>query len=230
MSISQAQNSSRNPFFAGYSENLPESTQTNPFLQGFNENRPYPLHSATTNLLQQNPPEWVQISQASTGSYAPQQDSAKVYLNSAEKLHPHHNLPFSQEEKSPLEMELQVHLPSVVKPFEDPATNNEESRNTVIPENKDQPDRGSQNVSPGKQRGGITTDARSGENPPFPWAEVKVPVERCISTDFFDAGLHCSQKKCPLEMSYDCIKSHRGVEELGRGGFGVVYEGIKSKI
>ena len=236
MITSQAHYSSRNPFFPDYSGNLPANpTQTNPFLRGFDENPRRPVHSAITNLLQHNAPEELQISQASTGGYTLQQDSAK---EAAEKLHPHHNIPFSQEEKSHLEIEnlktevLQVNLPSIVKPLEDPVTNNVESRNTVVPENKDQPDRGRQNVPPGKQQSDLTMVGRSGENLPFPWPQEKVPVERCISTDFYDAGLYCSQKKCPVEMSYEDIKSYRGAKELGKGGFGVVYEGTctKSKI
>lgn len=213
---SQAHYHSSNPSSAANSWNLPESTQMNPFLRGLSENCPFPVYSVTTNLPQQNAPERVQTSQASIRSYASWQ--------------------ISQEEKPPLEMEnlqtevLQVHLPSIVKPLEDPVTNNEESRNTVVPENEDQPDRGSQNVSPGKQQGDLTAGAGFGENLPFSWPQEKAPVDRCIFTDFYDAGLHWSQKKCPLEMSYDTIKSYRGAEELGRGGFGVVYEGTKSKI
>lgn len=59
----------------------------------------------------------------------------------------------------------------------------------------------------------------------------KVPVERVMSNDYHDeAAQHLN--KCPVEMNYNCISkyfNHSG-KKLGKGGFGIVYEGKMVKL
>lgn len=79
---------------------------------------------------------------------------------------------------------------------------NEPEVNGIV-ESRDQPDRGN------PDRG----------NPVAP----SVPIENCTATDLSNT----TNLKCPVEMSYKYIKKYFGIgtKELGRGGFGVVYEG-----
>lgn len=84
-------------------------------------------------------------------------------------------------------------------------------------------------VRPGRQSwtdGSIPhTSSEQHRNISQPCAE-KVPVQRVMSNYYHDeAAQHLN--KCPVEMNYNCISkyfNHDG-KSLGKGGFGIVYEG-----
>lgn len=85
-------------------------------------------------------------------------------------------------------------------------------------------------VRPGRQSwtdGSIphTSFERHDNNISQPCAE-KVPVQRVMSNYYHDeAAQHLN--KCPVEMNYNCISKYfnRDGKNLGKGGFGIVYEG-----
>ena len=84
-------------------------------------------------------------------------------------------------------------------------------------------------VRPGRQSwtdGSIPhTSSEQHKNISQPCAE-KVPVERVMSNYYHDeAAQHLN--KCPVEMNYNCISKYfnRDGKNLGKGGFGIVYEG-----
>ena len=96
----------------------------------------------------------------------------------------------------------------------------EDNLNGIV-ESRDQPDRGNP-VTPSRrsaERCGSTTTTSS----TFVESQEKVPVENCTATDLSNT----TNLKCPVEMSYMRIKEYFGIDtkELGKGGFGVVYEG-----
>ena len=59
----------------------------------------------------------------------------------------------------------------------------------------------------------------------------KVPVERVMSNDYDVEDAQHLHHKCPVEMSYKCISRYfnSGGKNLGKGGFGTVYEGTVVK-
>lgn len=202
-------------------------------------------------FLQESSAEKYTFSQGSARKYPFPEDSAgknQFPQDSAGKYHEHpeHSVPFSQQEESPQtteEVEQLNHkivelvtLPekTTTKPFAwgHLPSNSEEAkpRNGMI-ENIGQPNKGSLNIASGRPSDSLTVSARS-EYSAFPGQQEKVPVERCISTDFNDAAYQCLQQKCPVEMSYDSIKGFfpSGAKVLGKGGFGVVYEGKRGDL
>ena len=77
--------------------------------------------------------------------------------------------------------------------------------------------------------GGVIADTRSDQHKRIsqPSAE-KVPVERVMSNDYHDVpAQHLNTCKCPIEMNYNSISKYfkSGGKNLGKGGFGIVYEG-----
>ena len=93
--------------------------------------------------------------------------------------------------------------------------------------NKDRPDQGSSRADISL----TASTANSDQHIRIPSAE-KVPVERVMSINHdAEVALHLHQK-CPVEMSYNCITKYfiRGETQLGKGGFGIVYEGIVAKL
>ena len=180
--------------------------------------RKVPLPQNWKVLLPQDTPGKVPLSQDSSGSY-----------------HPQNSVPFGQQEESPhvieeVELKLdEVNLSeSAAKPF-DVSALGLESQDPKAP-NGVLGHEGSQTIPPERPRDDLATNTSFGEHSTIPGSQEKVPVERCISTDFHDAGLQCVHQKCPIEMNYNTIKRyfHHGAKELGKGGFGVVYEGKSS--
>ena len=95
---------------------------------------------------------------------------------------------------------------------------NEPEVNGIV-ESRDQPDRGNPVAPSGRSTetcGSTTTTSST-----FVESQEKVSIENCTATDLSNT----TNLKCPVEMSYECIKMYFGTKELGKGGFGVVYEG-----
>ena len=107
------------------------------------------------------------------------------------------------------------------KPWGHAPTDSHEPEVNGIVESRDQPDRGNPVAPSGRSTetyGSTTTTSST-----FVESQEKVPIENCTATDLSNT----TNLKCPVEMSYKCIKKYFGIgtKELGRGGFGVVYEG-----
>ena len=190
------------------------SMRNNPIPPDFTGNHPTPQYSTGNNPIPQD----------STGSHHPlPQDSTGNYSIPQVPTgnHPvppycsrNDNIPFGQQ------------VTEKVEPL-----NNQDTKvpNRAV-ESRDQPDKGSQNnpsVRPMISTS-TTSDTSSSQLRTFVEQE-KVPVERCMSTDFSNTSSQCFHQKCPVEMSYDCIREYfqHSARELGKGGFGVVYEGRK---
>lgn len=96
----------------------------------------------------------------------------------------------------------------------------EDNLNGIV-ESRDQPDRGNP-VTPSR-RSAETCGSTTTTSSTFVESQEKVPVENCTATDLSNT----TNLKCPVEMSYMRIKEYFGLgtRELGKGGFGVVYEG-----
>ena len=77
--------------------------------------------------------------------------------------------------------------------------------------------------NPGTPSGRSKETCGSTTSSTFVELQENVLVENCTATDLSNT----TNLKCPVEMSYKCIKKYFGIgtKELGRGGFGVVYEG-----
>lgn len=86
----------------------------------------------------------------------------------------------------------------------------------------DQPDQGNPVAPSGRST--ETCGAATTTSSTFVESQQNVPVENCTATDLSNI---MTNLKCPVEMSYKSIKMYFGIgtKELGKGGFGVVYEG-----
>ena len=79
--------------------------------------------------------------------------------------------------------------------------------------------------------GGSTANTSSGDQRISQPRAEKVPVERVMSNDIDVEDAQHLHHKCPVEMSYKCISRYfnSGGKNLGKGGFGTVYEGTLVK-
>ncbi|XP_022799609.1 uncharacterized protein LOC111337538 isoform X3 [Stylophora pistillata] len=91
---------------------------------------------------------------------------------------------------------------------------------------------GMDNLNPGNGRADTTIMVNTTNSNQFTSSSSaeKVPVESTVSVNYdTEVAVHLHQK-CPVEMSYNCFTkyfNHQNSKVLGKGGFGIVYEGTK---
>ena len=194
------------------------SIGTNPSIEDLAGNNQFPPDSTRTSSFQHGGSGKVQDSATSSSPVQVPASNCEPPFGQQEQSHQ-----MTQEVQHPKLEELNL-SGSATKPSEVSVRgpNGQESSNVALPH---QADYGSQNIPPSRRQGSLAAGTSYSEQVPRP--QEKIPVERHISTDFSDAGARCPKQKIPVEMSYATIKRYfqDGAKILGRGGFGVVYEG-----
>lgn len=153
-----------------------------------------------------------------------------------------HSVPFGQQEQSSEvnreeentkwkddKIEL-VHLPDPLQSSPSSSSSGQDNFSVNSQEKE------AQDEALGRSRswtdGGSTANTSSDQHQRIsqPCAE-KVSVERLMSNDFDVEDAQHLHHKCPVEMSYKCISRYfnSGGKNLGKGGFGIVYEGTVVK-